>query len=177
MPKKKTSKRKSGGVASKAVAHRQAYRRSEVARLRNSGYEVSEIAHKLGVTPKTVNMDLRELDEQWFWHARRDTESHMKEEIGQLLQVRENAWKAYHEYVNRHGEGHNIAALATVLKATQQLHDLLRLTDPNSNTGIVDADEAATVVEVTVRTREQAELLEQRSIEFDEQETLEGGPE
>jgi hypothetical protein len=149
----------------KLKEHEQTDRRAQVAEMRRCGYDPNQIAHKLGVHVATIRKDLRILDERWYWESRRDTAAHMEEEIRQLKEMREQAWKAYHEYVNRHGEGHQNGYLTTVLNTTKQLHELLRLTE---TTGEIGGDgDVAPVVEVTVSTRDQADAIADGTLDFE----------
>jgi uncharacterized protein YerC len=154
------------------AAHQQAARRAQVARLLRSGYDASEIAHKTGAHPATVRKDIRMLEERWYWSSRRDTAAYVMDQLAHLEEIRTQAWKAYHEYANRHGEGHQNGYLGTALRATEQITALLRLEDPNAAMGGPEVTQAQ-VVEVLVTTREQAEAIESGMIDYDQMREIE----
>lgn len=172
--KPKVGKKRGRGVNSKLPAYELARRRKDVSRLLLSGYNVSQICHKLNVSRPAIDKDIVELTEQWYWRTHVNIDKWIREEIAQLLQVREHAWQAYFEMCNRHGESHQNGYLATVLNATKQLHELLRLNDPTANAGNLAPEEDTQIIEVTVRTREQAALIQSGSINFEDQQVLLG---
>lgn len=150
------------------TAHAIAARRFKVSRLLASGYSQAEVARRLKVHHATIQRDAQELDEQWYWRARLDTDKRKRDEIRHLEEARREAWRAFYECANRHGEIRQAGYLGLVLKATQALHELLRLNDPAVDQGAINPEHRPKVIEVTVRTREQVELLNRGSLEFSE---------
>ncbi|MBM4089564.1 MAG: hypothetical protein FJ276_09065 [Planctomycetes bacterium] len=174
MPKKRKDKKKPN-VNSRGLAHVISHRRYQVSRLMASGYSTAEIAQKLKVHYSTIQRDVDELEDQWYWRARLNTEKVKQNEIRQLESARQAAWRAFYENANRHGEVQQTGYLDLVLRATKQLHELLRINDPLVDQGAIGPESKAKVIEVTVRTREQVDLIERGSIDFEDLATLEKG--
>ena len=174
MTKKKPSsagKRRSGRT--EEAARILAARRRELIRLRAEGYSLAEIAHRLRVHRNTINNDVRAIQRESVDQARRDIEKVVSREVRQLEAARTEAWRNFYEGVNRHGEAQKPAYLALVLKASTRLARLLRLSDSPPDGAGMSTGQRPKVIEVTVRTREQVNLIAKRSIDFKDLDALE----
>jgi DNA-binding CsgD family transcriptional regulator len=173
MTKKKpsTAGKRRGGRTEEA-ARILAARRRELIRLRAEGYALAEIAQQLGCHRNTINNDVRAIERESIEHAHRDIEKVVIREVRQLETARTESWRSFFERANEHGETQQPAYLQIVLAASKRLARLLRLNDsPPDGTGM-STRQRPKVIEVTVRTREQVDLISKGRNAFAEPDLL-----
>ena len=144
---------------SQDASHLRATRRRELARLRAQGYSLDEIARQLGVHRNTITNDVRAIEQEYLDQTRRTMEAIVQREVQRLEQARSQAWRDFYEHANRHGETQQATYLDLVLEASRQLASLLRLSDPGSHDSEIGIQQRPKVIEVTIRTREQADSI------------------
>lgn len=163
--KRPTNGRKAGNTNSLQAAHVLAARRREVARYRARGWDISEIAERLGVAVKTISQDLEKIDAWWWQQTQRDNTTIVRHEAQLLETARQQVLDDYYDTAFQ-GQIHHPHYMRLYGTLTAQLHELLRLKDPSGQAAMSAPREQARTVEILVETREQAAAIQDDCLDF-----------
>ena len=111
------------------------YRR--IAALYNDGWSQKEIGKELGVSQPTISLDFKVIAERWRVATLVDFDTAKAIELGELLQVREEAWAAWYRSQGQH---------KTVTTETKIV--ALKTTDGDGNTSETPAVETKVTTKV-----------------------------